>query len=190
MDFETTEADAKTASIAEAANPIVRGVELAAVRAGKEIAPLRESGSAYHTTNKWFRCYKSISVRLADGTRWAKHVMPAVLHRLMRHESIDTTMAYYVNLDADELAEDLYRADEKRQESTVLGTVDRSAAGCAVRAGDSTPDSETSCKIGSGRVEPPTKGLWVCREAFYPLAPAIATLAKTLENKAFLPLLL
>ena len=30
--------------------------------------------------------------------------------RMMRHESIQTTMAFYVDLDADEIAEDLYRS--------------------------------------------------------------------------------
>ena len=50
--------------------------------------------------------------------------MPAVLQRLMRHKSIETTMGYYVALDADELAEDLYRAEEAREtgrEGKVLG---------------------------------------------------------------------
>jgi hypothetical protein len=43
-------------------------------------------------------------LRRAFGTRWAKRVMPAVLKRLMRHASIDTTMTYYVDIDvADEL---------------------------------------------------------------------------------------
>ena len=54
-------------------------------------------------------------LRRSFGNRWAKRVMPAVLQRLMRHESIETTMGYYVDLDADELAEDLYRAHEKRE---------------------------------------------------------------------------
>ena len=54
-------------------------------------------------------------LRRSFGNRWAKRVMPAVLQQLMRHESIDTTMGYYVDLDADELAEDLYRADETRK---------------------------------------------------------------------------
>ena len=34
--------------------------------------------------------------------------MPAVLQKLMRHESIETSMGFYVDLDTDELAEDLY----------------------------------------------------------------------------------
>jgi integrase len=34
--------------------------------------------------------------RRAFGDRWARRVMPPVLMQLMRHESIDTTMRYYV----------------------------------------------------------------------------------------------
>ena len=49
-------------------------------------------------------------LRRSFGNRWAKRAMPAVLQRLMRHENIDTTLRYYVDLDAD----DLYRAEEMR----------------------------------------------------------------------------
>jgi integrase len=47
-------------------------------------------------------------LRRAFGTRWAKRVMPAVLKRLMRHADIATTMGYYVDMDADEMAGDLW----------------------------------------------------------------------------------
>ena len=47
-------------------------------------------------------------LRRAFGTRWAKRVMPAVLRRLMRHSSIQTTMAYYVDLDSAEVADQLW----------------------------------------------------------------------------------
>jgi integrase len=47
-------------------------------------------------------------LRRSFGTRWAKRVMPAVLQRLMRHASINTTMRYYVTLDADEVADGLW----------------------------------------------------------------------------------
>ena len=47
-------------------------------------------------------------LRRAFGTSWAKRVMPAVLKRLMRHSSINTTMAYYVDLEASEVADDLW----------------------------------------------------------------------------------
>jgi hypothetical protein len=48
-------------------------------------------------------------LRRAFGTRWARRVVPAVLQRLMRHANIETTMEYYVGLEADELAEELWR---------------------------------------------------------------------------------
>jgi integrase len=51
--------------------------------------------------------------RRAFGTRWAKKVMPMVLQKLMRHDSIETTMRYYVDLDADEMAEELWKAETK-----------------------------------------------------------------------------
>lgn len=49
-------------------------------------------------------------LRRAFGTRWARKVMPTVLQKLMRHDSIETTLRYYVDLDADEMAEELWKA--------------------------------------------------------------------------------
>ena len=46
--------------------------------------------------------------RRSFGTRWAKQVTSAVLKRLMRHSSISTTEGYYVNLDADDIADTLW----------------------------------------------------------------------------------
>lgn len=39
-------------------------------------------------------------LRRSFGFRWATRVMPMVLQRLMRHESLNTTMAYYVQVNA------------------------------------------------------------------------------------------
>ena len=47
-------------------------------------------------------------LRRSFGTRWAKRVKTPVLMRLMRHENIQTTMAYYVSLECDEIAEELW----------------------------------------------------------------------------------
>lgn len=47
-------------------------------------------------------------LRRAFGTRWAKRVMPAVLRWLMRHASIGTTTGYYVGLDSDDVADQLW----------------------------------------------------------------------------------
>lgn len=46
--------------------------------------------------------------RRTFGNRWATKVTPAVLQQLMRHESIETTMKYYVEIDAENLADALY----------------------------------------------------------------------------------
>jgi len=48
-------------------------------------------------------------LRRAFGTRWAGRVMPAELQILMRHSSIETTLKYYVHLDADEFGLKLRR---------------------------------------------------------------------------------
>ena len=62
--------------------------------------------------------------RRAFGTRWAKKVMPAVLRQLMRHRSIDTTMAYYVDLEADDVADELWAkfGADQVPGGTILGT--------------------------------------------------------------------
>jgi integrase len=39
------------------------------------------------------------------GTRWASQVSTVMLQKLMRHESVETTLRFYVDLDCDELAE-------------------------------------------------------------------------------------
>jgi integrase len=59
-------------------------------------------------------------LRRSFGTRWAKRVKTPILMRLMRHENIQTTMAYYVDLDATELAEELWGV------GSVLGIVSAS----------------------------------------------------------------
>jgi integrase len=53
--------------------------------------------------------YASVhDLRRSFGTRWAKRIMPAVLQRLMRHRDIATTMRYYVGIQADDVAADLW----------------------------------------------------------------------------------
>jgi len=48
-------------------------------------------------------------LRRAFCTRWAKRVMPATLQRLARHSHISTTMTYYVDATAGDIAADLWR---------------------------------------------------------------------------------
>jgi len=49
-------------------------------------------------------------LRRSFGERWAARVMPNVLQELMRHESIDTTMRFYVGQNAQRTADILWNA--------------------------------------------------------------------------------
>jgi integrase len=48
-------------------------------------------------------------LRRSYGTRWAGRVKPATLQLLMRHKSIKTTLKYYVEQDADDVADELWK---------------------------------------------------------------------------------
>ena len=53
--------------------------------------------------------------RRAFGVRWAARLMPAQLMELMRHESIETTLRFYVGTDAQRTAEAAWVAFEALQ---------------------------------------------------------------------------
>jgi len=50
--------------------------------------------------------------RRSFGTRWAYRVLPQVLQQLMRHERIETTLGYYVELEATRTADAIWAAWE------------------------------------------------------------------------------
>ena len=52
-------------------------------------------------------------LRRSFGFRWSRLVMPPVLKELMRHSKIDTTMKYYVGLNAEATADELWRVAGK-----------------------------------------------------------------------------
>ena len=54
-------------------------------------------------------------LRRSFGLRWASRVMPQVLMELMRHESIDTTMRYYVGRNAQSTAAVLWAAHRQAE---------------------------------------------------------------------------
>jgi len=58
---------------------------------------------------KYASCH---DLRRSFGTRWAMRpgITPQILMKLMRHESIETTMRYYVELEAQDTSEKLYEA--------------------------------------------------------------------------------
>jgi integrase len=55
-------------------------------------------------------------LRRSFGERWASRLMPAQLMELMRHESIETTLAYYVGRNAERTAAILWEEHEKAAE--------------------------------------------------------------------------
>lgn len=62
-------------------------------------------------------------LRRSFGTRWSKQVKTAVLQQLMRHADIKTTMDYYVDQDADDVADDLWREFNIDQSTTRTASV-------------------------------------------------------------------
>jgi integrase len=58
-------------------------------------------------------------LRRSFGERWAARVMPVVLQQLMRHESIETTLRYYVGRNAQSTADVLWEAHERAAGNTL-----------------------------------------------------------------------
>jgi integrase len=79
-------------------------------------------------------------LRRSFATRWSKLVKPITLRSIMRHADIKTTLAYYVDQDADEIAEELWREHEESGHlgNTLGNTPD------VIAQQDSPPDAVTS----------------------------------------------
>ena len=72
------------------------------------------------------QCASAHDLRRSFGFRWSRRVMPAVLKELMRHESIETTMRYYVGQNAESTADTLWECHERATqpaESTISSTI-------------------------------------------------------------------
>jgi len=74
--------------------------------------------------------------RRAFGQRWAAKLLPQQLRELMRHESIDTTLKFYVGQDAERTADIVWAAyDEENRIATGAETGDNAAAVESVKTG-------------------------------------------------------
>ena len=80
-------------------------------------------------------------LRRSFGERWAARLMPQQLMELMRHESIDTTMKYYVGRNAERTADALWEAHEAHQGSILGSTPSVSALGDSVSAHEKRPQA-------------------------------------------------
>jgi integrase len=87
-------------------------------------------------------------LRRSFGTRWAKRVMPAVLQRLMRHRSISTTMRYYVGLQADDVAADLWAQHGPGAKDSTKGSPEKP------RNAEEAGDASTSETLSSESLSP------------------------------------
>ncbi|HEY3394835.1 MAG TPA: site-specific integrase, partial [Lacipirellulaceae bacterium] len=90
----------------------------------------KSKGGKLPPTEETVRKFASAhDLRRAFGQRWAAKVMPTVLRELMRHESIETTMKYYVGQNAEATADALWAttgsnrssADTSGEQGNTLG---------------------------------------------------------------------
>lgn len=89
-----------------------KGSRLTDSEVGRMVSDIgRKAGIVTDEAND--RCATCHDLRRSFGTRWAARVMPADLKELMRHDSIDTTMKYYVSQNTDALAARLLAAVSK-----------------------------------------------------------------------------
>ena len=78
-------------------------------------------------------------LRRAFGARWAARIMPAQLMELMRHESIETTLRFYVGTDAQRTADAAWSAFERLQQSVSVDSSDISSDKAPLRGLQVTP---------------------------------------------------
>jgi integrase len=95
-----------------------RNESLTITRVIKVMAMIGEkSGVVVSVNQKGRKKYASAQdFRRAFGDRWALRVMPPVLMQLMRHESIETTMRYYVGRSVQATADVVWEAYERAKE--------------------------------------------------------------------------
>jgi len=86
-------------------------------------------------------------LRRSFGTRWAPKVRPPTLKKLMRHTDIKTTLTFYVSLDADDVAAELW-SQHQPGVGTFVGTSAESH-----RAETKTPSQETTKPVAMQRVK-------------------------------------
>jgi len=109
-------------------------------------------------------------LRRAFGERWAARLMPAQLMELMRHESIETTLRFYVGTDAQRTADAAWAAFDRAGGPFL--TPAPSAAPSAPPAGRSAghpagadtgriPGDGASLKVDGAGIEPATHGFSV-----------------------------
>ena len=82
--------------------------------------------------------------RRAFGVRWAARLMPAQLMELMRHESIETTLRFYVGTDAQRTAEAAWAAFDAHRKAFPEPAPNKSSNSAPDGSVEETPGEERS----------------------------------------------
>jgi len=90
-----------------------QGERLGEQQVGRVIGQIGKAAGVKVSDGEKAKFATAHDMRRSFGTRWAARVMPQILMELMRHESIDTTLRYYVGRNAQATAAILWEAAEK-----------------------------------------------------------------------------
>ena len=83
-----------------------------------------EKGNIDKETGKRKARYASAhDLRRSFGERWSLKVMPQALMQLMRHESMETTLKFYVGRNAERVAESIWNADANSGD--IIGDIEK-----------------------------------------------------------------
>ncbi len=93
--------------------------------AGVEVSRHPKTGKMKHAS--------AHDLRRSFGSRWAPRLKPAALMKLMRHADISTTMDFYVDLDADDLAAEIWAVYENGNRLATPGEPESTQARCHAR---------------------------------------------------------
>jgi integrase len=133
---ETPESD-RTGAVFKLPGIRGRSTELRSKWVGKILSKIgKAAGVRVHVDPKDPARVKYASahdLRRAFGERWAARIMPAQLKELMRHESIETTLRYYVGTNAERTADACWDAfDRATSIAATAAVVENSVSGaCA-----------------------------------------------------------
>ena len=108
---------------------LVRGERLGHYRVSEIVCRIGQAAGVKVATDPRIGKVKYASAhdqRRSFGERWAGRVMPTVLQGLMRHESIETTLHYYVGRNAQNTARTLWEAHKKAVGGNISGNTRQS----------------------------------------------------------------
>ncbi|WP_298863743.1 site-specific integrase [uncultured Gimesia sp.] len=97
----------------------------------KKVAKIGKKANVAVSDDKFASAH---DLRRSFGERWAQLIMPQQLMQLMRHESMETTLRFYVGRNAEKAAEAIYEAFEARPCSSLR----------SISKNDAKPEKEKS----------------------------------------------